>query len=640
MIVALLCAGAAALVLVTVGGAANGGNFILGQAKPATATTSLSGSTPGPQLKVVNTNTSNHTILAQAGGGSGIALYGQHTTAAGAGPAIRGDSASTAAGAFSLYGLLSSSAPGSSSAAIRAESKSTSANGYGLWASQAGTGVAVYGTSLSGTGVYGKHTGGVNSPTGPGVEGDSASAVSAGVIGKNTAGGPGLQAIVTNNTVAPLTVNSTAKVAGLNADLLDGLESTTLPYWKLGGNAGTSPGPHFVGTTDNKALELKVNGQRALRLEPDATSPNVIGGYSGNATEAGANGATIAGGGASANANVVSDNFGTVGGGKFNIAGDQDANGDPATTPFPTVAGGLLNTASGELSTVAGGYSNTASGQGSTVVGGYWNTAGNTGSLAAGTRAKANHYGTFVWGDATLADFASTGPNQFLVRAGGGAKFVRGASTFTPGPFATLQAENTTGFGEAGWLRLGDATNPTAVLSLVKQATGSGDFLECFDESSGPSYAQKCHINKDGTFVGGSDFAESLPARGGKARYSPGDVLSISTKHAGMVVKSQHARDRALIGVYSTRPAVLGADKGGIARVGKEDVPVAITGIVPVKATTEQGTIHPGDLLTSSSIPGRAMNAGRNPAVGTVLGKALGFLDHGQGMVRMLVMPR
>src|SRR5947207_6075580 len=40
-------------------------------------------------------------------------------------------------------------------------------------------------------------------------------------------------------------------------------------YWKLGGNAGTTPGTNFVGTSDNKALEFKVNSARALRLEPD-----------------------------------------------------------------------------------------------------------------------------------------------------------------------------------------------------------------------------------------------------------------------------------------------------------------------------------------------------------------------------------
>ncbi len=105
----------------------------------------------------------------------------------------------------------------------------------------------------------------------------------------------------------PFKVNSAVKVANLNADQLDGKDSTGfyaggskvanadkldgfdstyfLPatgtaadsdkldgidssaFWKLGGNAGTTPGTDFLGTTDNQALELKVNGQRALRLD-------------------------------------------------------------------------------------------------------------------------------------------------------------------------------------------------------------------------------------------------------------------------------------------------------------------------------------------------------------------------------------
>jgi hypothetical protein len=67
---------------------------------------------------------------------------------------------------------------------------------------------------------------------------------------------------------------------------------------------------------------------------------------------------------------------------------------------------------------------------------------------------------------------------------------------------------------------------------------------------------------------------------------------------------------------------------------------VAITGIVPVKATARNGAIRPGDLLTSSNLPGRAMNAGLNPRIGTVLGKSLSQLNHGSGTIRMLVMLR
>jgi Chaperone of endosialidase len=428
---ALPGAGAAALVLVAIGGAANGGNFILGQANTATATTSLSGSTAGPQLKVVNTNTSNHTILSQAGGGSGIALYGQHTTTTGAGPALRSDSASTAAGAFSIYGQLSSTTPGSPSAAIRAESKSTNANGYGLWASQAGSGSGVYATSPSGTGVLGKHTG--SAGVGAGVEGDSASAANAGVIGKNTAGGPGLQAIVNSNAVAPLKVNSTAKVANLNADLLDGLDSTALPYWKLGGNTGTTPGTNFLGTTDNQALELKVNGQRALRLEPDPSSPNVIGGHSGNGPYLlnGTFGMTIAGGGTSDEPNRVTDNFGTVGGGVGNIAGDVV--GEPSSAAGATVAGGTENNANGYRSTVGGGLANVAAGYFSTVPGGLLNGAIGDFSFAARKQARANHAGAFVWGDSTApigTNLNSPATDTFTVRASGGIWL--GKTGFTP----------------------------------------------------------------------------------------------------------------------------------------------------------------------------------------------------------------
>jgi len=67
--------------------------------------------------------------------------------------------------------------------------------------------------------------------------------------------------------------------------------------WLLTGNAGTTSGTHFLGTTDNVALDLRVNGQRGLRLSPSGPSPNVIGGFSGNSVAAGIGGAAIGGGG-------------------------------------------------------------------------------------------------------------------------------------------------------------------------------------------------------------------------------------------------------------------------------------------------------------------------------------------------------
>src|SRR5262249_27154190 len=71
----------------------------------------------------------------------------------------------------------------------------------------------------------------------------------------------------------PLTLDNPANsftgsgsgLSGVDAVMLNGLTASN--FWKLGGNAGTIAGPNFLGTTDNQALELKVNNQRALRLD-------------------------------------------------------------------------------------------------------------------------------------------------------------------------------------------------------------------------------------------------------------------------------------------------------------------------------------------------------------------------------------
>lgn len=74
------------------------------------------------------------------------------------------------------------------------------------------------------------------------------------------------------------------------------LSSTTGPAWGLGGNAGTAS-TNFLGTTDNRPLELRVNNTRALRLELNGSGqPNVIAGNTNNSVAAGLLGAVVAGG--------------------------------------------------------------------------------------------------------------------------------------------------------------------------------------------------------------------------------------------------------------------------------------------------------------------------------------------------------
>jgi hypothetical protein len=93
------------------------------------------------------------------------------------------------------------------------------------------------------------------------------------------------------------------------------------------------------------------------------------------------------------------------------------------------------------------------------------------------------------------------------------------------------------------------------------------------------------------------------------------------------------------MGVYSTSPAFMGGDSRDESgrRLEPERVPVAIVGIVPAKAVSENGAIRPGDLLVTSSVAGHVMKAGATPPQGSVVGKALESLDAERGVVQMLV---
>jgi hypothetical protein len=276
----------------------------------------------------------------------------------------------------------------------------------------------------------------------------------------------------------------------IDSDHTDGL------YWRRGGNAGTALASDFLGTTDEVPFELHVDGQRALRLDP-ADVPNVIGGWEGNTVDTDIVGATIGGGGCpdldsssctgerpnqviadfgtiaggmgnvvsgssatvgGGTGNTASDSYATVGGGVANIASGFDATvggggSNTASDWFATVGGGADNIASAWYATVGGGDSNKASGLSSMVPGGQGNEASGNHSLAAGRWAKAGHDGAFVWADNAIADFASTGTNQFLIRAGGGV----GINTNNPGSFDLAVDGSAAKPGGGSWATFSDA---------------------------------------------------------------------------------------------------------------------------------------------------------------------------------------
>ena len=65
---------------------------------------------------------------------------------------------------------------------------------------------------------------------------------------------------------------------------------------------------------------------------------------------------------------------------------------------------------------------------------------------------------------------------------------------------------------------------------------------------------------------------------------------------------------------------------------------VALSGRVYVLADASNGPIKPGDLLTTSNLAGHAMKVTNHAgAQGAILGKAMGSLQNGSGMVLVLV---
>jgi len=101
---------------------------------------------------------------------------------------------------------------------------------------------------------------------------------------------------------------------------------------------------------------------------------------------------------------------------------------------------------------------------------------------------------------------------------------------------------------------------------------------------------------------------------------------------------SQAAYDRRVAGVVAGagtyRPGIVLGRKNTVT----DALPIALVGRTFCKVDADYGAVSIGDLLTISPRPGHAMKAG-DPAhaFGAVIGKALGALRSGTGLLPILV---
>ncbi len=174
-------------------------------------------------------------------------------------------------------------------------------------------------------------------------------------------------------------------------------------------------------------------------------------------------------------------------------------------------------------------------------------------------------------------------------------------------------------------------TSPGATLEVngsVKLSANSGGSIT-FQDGTVQSTAYT------GVTCGG-DYAESMDTTGDRKKYAPGDLLVLDPDHPGRALKSNTPYSTMVAGIYSTRPGTVGRRQA--TPKSMDEVPMALVGVVPTKVTAENGAIEVGDLLVSSSKPGYAMKGtDRSRMLGAVVGKAMGSLPSGTGVIEVLV---
>ncbi len=139
------------------------------------------------------------------------------------------------------------------------------------------------------------------------------------------------------------------------------------------------------------------------------------------------------------------------------------------------------------------------------------------------------------------------------------------------------------------------------------------------------------------TIRGGADLAEPFDIT--DEAIEAGMVVTIDPAHAGRLCLSRKAYDRTVAGVVS---GANGVQSGLIMKQEGSEADgtraVALTGRVYCRADASGGAIEPGDLLTTSDIPGHAMKVTDHArAQGAIIGKAMGPLESGCGLVLVLV---
>lgn len=541
----------------------------------------------GNAVRAVN---ADGTVVCQAVGAANLALPFAATVTDpgtvfsiannGDGTSLEGVNNTTTSNVAAVRGIVSSTSPGGFSSAVRGVNNGTGGLGVGVYGSQAGSGWGVYGVTPNGLGVYG-----------------NASANGIGVYA-NSNTGTGLQATSNNGIPASFSIFNNANNNNVVVVNTVG-NGTAVNVTSTGNGAGlrSSTGPGFG-----------VHGITSAQ-----TSAGVVGDNNG--------------GGEAVVGRTTSDIAGAVVG--RNDGGGYGVRGFIATSTAGTAVGVLgqvgLNNSTGR----AGRFENfnTTNEQGNTLEV-ETNGNGNVTDNAQGNAASFLVDNTNSVAAAVRGEVKSIFGN--LGTAG-----IFGVSSGTGGYAGLFHASNASGTGTALWTR-SSGSGP----ALRASAYGTGQIA--LFQDGGTTRARIDQTGRGffngGTQASGADLAELVDTSGIEPQ--PGDVVEIDPDRPSHFRLAQSANSALVAGVISTQPGMLMNAPGADPAQDERGPALALSGRIPVKASTENGPIRPGDMMVSSSIPGRAMRAPSHPGLGTVIGKALESLETGEAYIEMLVMLR
>jgi hypothetical protein len=172
-----------------------------------------------------------------------------------------------------------------------------------------------------------------------------------------------------------------------------------------------------------------------------------------------------------------------------------------------------------------------------------------------------------------------------------------------------------------------------AVFAKKEGSAGHAGFFDGNVHVTGTLTTDRNITTQGDIFLQNADCAEDFAAA---SDVEPGTVMVLGADSA--LYPSDAAYDTRVAGVVSGagdfKPAIV-LDRHEIVR-GR--VPIALIGKVYCKVDAQYGPIEVGDLLTTSSTVGHAMRIDdRQRAFGATVGKALGTLQAGRGLIPILV---